>query len=104
MVTEIQFWIVVGILLLIISLLVLAILKSYFLYFSGMDKNLVEFREVKIPVGDIELRGKLVLPKYAIDENGKPQLQSIADAPRFLARIVRWGLLESPDSSTECMM
>ena len=37
-----------------------------------MDTSSVVSKTVKIPVGDIELNGKFILPKYTLNENNKP--------------------------------
>ncbi|MFX0102447.1 MAG: alpha/beta hydrolase family protein [Candidatus Hodarchaeota archaeon] len=69
---DLWLWIIIVVLIVIIAILVLAALKSKFLYFSGIDASLVVTRKVNIPVGDIELNAKLILPKFTTNEQGDP--------------------------------
>ncbi len=56
----------------ILLLLVKYVKISPLYYFSKMDWSQALVKDVKIPAVDIALNGKLVLPKFALDENGKP--------------------------------
>jgi pimeloyl-ACP methyl ester carboxylesterase len=42
-------------------------------YFVGMDRSQVVAKDLRIPVGDIELNACLYLPKYALDERNEPR-------------------------------
>jgi dipeptidyl aminopeptidase/acylaminoacyl peptidase len=70
---DLTFWIVAGIL----GILVLVFLGKYvrtsMFYFAGMDFSQATLQKMKIPVGDIELQGYLYLPKFALGEDGNPR-------------------------------
>ncbi|MHA1682762.1 MAG: alpha/beta hydrolase family protein [Promethearchaeota archaeon] len=68
-------WISAISLLFIVFILVFTNLKSAFLYFSGMDVTNLLVENVSIPLGDIHVRGKIIRPRFALDEGGKVKEQ-----------------------------
>ncbi len=60
---EIWDWILVGVLAAVTIVFFVKYLVTAMLYFSAMDFDQVTTRRVKVPVGDVELDGKLLLPK-----------------------------------------
>ncbi len=71
--SEILYWVIIAAMGALILLLLVKYAKtSPPMFFSKMDWSQVLLKDVKIPGVDITLNGKLVLPKFALDENGKP--------------------------------
>jgi dipeptidyl aminopeptidase/acylaminoacyl peptidase len=66
-------WIWIAVLSIVAAIFVVLFLKADMFYFSSMDLDTVLAKQLKIPVGDIELNAKLLLPRYALDESGKPK-------------------------------
>ncbi len=66
---EIWDWILVGVLATITLIFLVKYLITSMLYFTPMDFDQVTARRVKVPVGDAELDGKLLLPKNVEAKN-----------------------------------
>ena len=66
-------WTVIIILLVLVVYFAIKFLKTKLFYFSKMDSSQVFTKDVKIPIGDIELSGKLIFPKFVLDENNRPK-------------------------------
>ena len=73
MTMDLEGWIWVAVLAIIAVVFALLFLVTKFLYFLGMDFSPVLTMQLKIPVGDIELNAKLLLPRYALNENEIPR-------------------------------
>ena len=73
--SQIGFWIIFFIMLAFILFFAIKWMLLKVLYFSKMDLSQILTKRFKIPVGDIELNAKLVLPKYALDEKDMPKLE-----------------------------
>jgi dienelactone hydrolase len=68
-------WILIVILLIILIVILGSIINS-FLNTLNIQKNPnISIVNLKIPVGDIELAGYLLFPKYVLDENNNPKLK-----------------------------
>ncbi len=64
-------WTIFAVLLVIILYLLIQYLRTKMFYFSKMDLSSVVMKPVKIPSGDIELNGKLILPKIVLDDKNQ---------------------------------
>lgn len=64
-------WTIFAVMLVIILYYFMKYLKTKMFYFSKMDISSVVMKPVKIPSEGIELNGKLVLPKFSLDENNR---------------------------------
>lgn len=73
MIMDTEGWIWVAALAIIAAIFAILFLKTKIMYFSDMDFSLVLEKQLNIPVGDIELNAKLVLPRFALDENERPR-------------------------------
>ena len=72
---QIGFWIIFFIMLAFIIIFAMKWLLLKVFYFSNMDLSQIITMRCKIPVGDIELNGKLILPKYALNEKNMPKAE-----------------------------
>ncbi len=70
---QIGFWIIFSIMLAFIMIFSIKWILLKVFYFSNMDLSQIQTKRYQIPVGDIELNAKLVLPKYALDEKDMPK-------------------------------
>ncbi|HME55558.1 MAG TPA: alpha/beta fold hydrolase [Candidatus Lokiarchaeia archaeon] len=70
---DLEAWIWIVALSFVGAIFVALYIKKGIFYFSGMDLDTVLVKHVKIPVGDIELNGKLLFPRFALDENQSPR-------------------------------
>jgi len=70
---QLGFWIIFFIMLAFILFFAIKWFSLKIFYFSNMDLSQILTKRFKIPVGDIELNAKLVLPKYALDEKDMPK-------------------------------
>ena len=60
------------ILLIVVIVLIVKLLLYPLGYFGSMDYTQIVSREMKIPVGDIDIHARLFLPKYILDETNMP--------------------------------
>ena len=70
---QLGFWIIFFIMLAFVLFFAIKWFMLKMFYFSNMDMSQIIIKRVKIPVGDIKLNAKIVLPKYALDENSRPR-------------------------------
>jgi predicted alpha/beta-fold hydrolase len=74
---EIGEWILVGVLMVVTIVFFAKYVKTATFYYSIMDFEQVTTRQVWVPVGDVELHGVLLLPKYVGSESGTKKLPLI---------------------------
>jgi len=72
MVMDVVYWVLFAIVSLLFLIYLIKYLTRGITYFSAMDFSQVISREIKIPVGDIEIHACLYLPKYALDNDIQP--------------------------------
>lgn len=70
---EFLFWFVFTIMSIIIVILLIKYLIANFAYASKLDQSSVVMKPMTIPSASIKMNAKLILPKYALDENKQPK-------------------------------
>ena len=70
--SSVYLWVAVFFLLGVVVFLLAKIIGYPFKYFAQMDLSQIHAKELKIPVGDIDLHACLYLPKYALNDKNEP--------------------------------